>query len=90
MEKIVHEYMLTIKQQRILFLLSDNKNLTRKEQDIYSSHSFYEKMAILKHMKLINNKPVISVNGKGFKPCEYFLTRRGMVLVKILKGENWL
>lgn len=75
---------ITKKQQQLLIEMHSNHNrTTRKEQETYPSHRFYDKVSELKGMRLVDS----SSNGEN---KTYHLTMRGVVLVKILCGENWL
>ena len=82
--------MITEKQQKLLIEIFHNGGqITRLGQDIYKSHSFYDKIGDLKKMGLIFSECVNDNNGSGFRPCRYILTNKGLVLVKILIGGAW-
>lgn len=80
---------LTEKQQRLLIEIYNNKfKITKREQHVYSSHTFYGAMMVLKDLKLIKSK---SNNGsRGFAPKTYILTHRGIAFTNILLGKGWL
>lgn len=85
--------MLTEKQQKLIIKMFNSKgSITRSEQNIYTSHSFYDKMSQLRELGLIHSKKLKSNNGhlRGFKPCKYMLTIRGETLARIILGATWL
>lgn len=74
---------LTSFQQKLMMMIYDSGFITKKEQDFYKSKFFYNRIG-----ELIRRHLVKSVKNYSTGVNQYYLTERGVVLAKIIRGEK--
>ena len=71
----------------LLFIYKNNGRITAREQKIYSSlNCFYKKVTKLKKKKIITSH---LIENDDKRKCIYELTMRGLILAKIMLGEDY-